>query len=65
MSAQVQKLGAEPMISRGPASRTIESKEDGAGMGANLSAESNGGNGQLAGKCGCGAVRYRVADGFL
>ena len=27
--------------------------------------ESNVGNGQLAGKCGCGAVRYRVADEFL
>jgi hypothetical protein len=34
-------------------------------MGANLSTESNVGNGQLAGKCGCGAVRYRVADEFL
>jgi hypothetical protein len=27
--------------------------------------DSNVGNGQLAGKCGCGAVRYRVADEFL
>jgi hypothetical protein len=53
------------MISPGPASLTIESKEEGAGIGANLSTESNVGNGQLAGKCGCGAVRYRVADEFL
>ncbi len=49
----------------GPASLTIESKEEGAGIGANLSTESNVGNGQLAGRCGCGAVRYRVADEFL
>src|SRR5215217_3504243 len=34
-------------------------------MGANLSSESNVGNGQLAGKCGCGAIRYGVADEFL
>ena len=40
------------MISRGPASLTIESKEDGAVMGANLSGESNVGNGKLVGKCG-------------
>ena len=48
-----------------PASLTVESKEEGAGMGANLSTESNVGDGQLAGKCGCGAVRYQVADEFL
>jgi hypothetical protein len=34
-------------------------------VGANLSTECNAGNGWLAGKCGCGAVRYRVADAFL
>ena len=49
------------MTSRGSGSLTIESKEEE----RDLLTESNVGNGQLAGKCGCGAVRYRVADEFL
>jgi hypothetical protein len=34
-------------------------------MGIELSPESDAGNRLLVGKCGCGRVRYRVADAFL
>ena len=34
-------------------------------MGTDLSPESDAGPHMLAGSCGCGAVRYRVADEFL
>jgi hypothetical protein len=34
-------------------------------MGTEPSSESDAGTGMLAGSCGCGAVRYQVADAFL
>src|SRR6266540_4084074 len=34
-------------------------------MGTELSSESDAGKSVLVGKCGCGTVRYRVADAFL
>ena len=34
-------------------------------MGSELSPESDAANRPLVGKCGCGRVRYRVADAFL
>jgi hypothetical protein len=50
------------MISRGPGESHYRARRR---RSRDLLTDSNVGNGQLAGKCGCGAVRYRVADEFL